>query len=183
MNEIKIFENKDFDKVKEIRNDKGDYLGYVYALECGEFVKIGCTKRPYQRLRYLINSIENYGRMDIKRFALTKAHSNYYRNERRMHEYFKMYRVDETELFELKFKKAVKAMSEILEFKNESIESKYKADWIIEFITTLKNRIMIEDKKIFNKMNDEDIDKAIHMLEKYKTMRGEIKMFFSEFLE
>lgn len=85
MNELQIFDNEDFAKIKEIENsNKGKYTGFFYVLEYGDFVKIGSTKNPYQRLMALKRNAVNYGNLKIGRLAISIPHTNYVENEKHL---------------------------------------------------------------------------------------------------
>ena len=49
--ELQIFSNSEFGEIRSVeKENKGTYLGFFYALEYGDLIKIGSTKNPYQRL-------------------------------------------------------------------------------------------------------------------------------------
>lgn len=71
--------------------DNSDKLGYVYALlNQDEYIKIGITKNPYQRIKSLSNS--NTGGSEIIRYYLTSPMYIYDTVERIMHSKFDKYR-------------------------------------------------------------------------------------------
>ena len=180
MNEIKIFENSEFGKVRTVEDEtKNEYYGFVYALEFGNFVKIGCTRKPFERLNSLRRTIVNYAQKDMGRFALSCAHTNYCQNEKILHNIFQKYRVVSTELFMVDFDKAVEEMNNSIVLKDESKIMEEKSE------ITLKNLKNIFCKSIdmtdYENMSLEDIEKGIQLLEEYKMAREELIDFFGKF--
>lgn len=120
-NQIKVFENVDFGKIKEIESTpKSSYIGYFYLFECGDYTKIGRTKKPYQRLLTLRRTMEGYGDVKTGRFALSIGHTNYGENERLLHDFFSEYRKNQTELFKIPFDTTLRKLPVNLIFKDDS---------------------------------------------------------------
>lgn len=86
------------DLEEEVANS---YLGFVYVFEHGENVKIGCTSQPHTRYRTLKSNAEKYGNVKTGKFLVSIKHSNYQENERKLHEFFKEFRINRTELFKI----------------------------------------------------------------------------------
>lgn len=121
MNEIKIFENPEFGHIKEIEKELTTFFGVVYLLECGDLLKIGCSKVPYQRIMQLKRSATNYNGTKLKRVAITKPHTNYKENEKTLHSLFESKRKDGTELFDLNLDDALSAIDNFdLEYRDDS---------------------------------------------------------------
>lgn len=116
---IKVFENPLGTEIKQIEKNKYyEYAGFVYAIEYGDLIKIGCTRKPYQRLRALVKTAE-YGCFAIGRVVLTIEHTNYYNNEKIVHNFFSKYRVSQTELFDIKLEDLIKTFPTLV-YKDES---------------------------------------------------------------
>lgn len=134
MNEIKIFENPEFGKVKDIEKGLMDYFGIVYLLEYGDSLKIGSSKVPYQRLMQLKRNATNYDDTKLGRVAITRPHTNYRENEKRLHSLFESKRKSKTELFDLKLDDVLLNMNEFdLEYKDDSEKNKKKDDAVFNF--------------------------------------------------
>lgn len=77
-----------------------ELAGWVYALEYGGCVKIGCTTNLVTRIGAL-RSQARYGGMSIGRLLLSNPCANYNALETECHHQFSDSRVDKTELFRL----------------------------------------------------------------------------------
>lgn len=77
--------------------------GYIYAAEYGEYIKIGYTVSPKSRLGNHAATAKNYGNITTGRVLLSPPHKTYQKTEKLLHEYFKAYRKEGTELFEVPF--------------------------------------------------------------------------------
>lgn len=121
MENIQIFENPEFGSVRTLENARKkdeDYFGYVYALEWGDEVKIGCTRHIATRIKQLRKTAE-YGKVEVGRMAISPLHSNYTENEKVLHNIFQNVRVKGTELFKLSLLDVVSVMK-ALPFLNDS---------------------------------------------------------------
>lgn len=130
MNDLQIFNNEKFGEIKKIeKKNKDKYTGFFYVLEYGDFVKIGSTKNPYQRLMALRRNAVNYGNFEIGRFAISIPHTNYVENERKLHEHFKNVRKQGSELFDCALEAVVNSIGNIATYRDDSekIESKANA--------------------------------------------------------
>ena len=137
MNELQIFDNEDSAKIKEIeKNNKGKYTGFFYVLEYGDFVKIGSTKNPYQRLMALKRNAVNYGNLKIGRLAISIPHTNYVENEKKLHEHFKSKRKQGSELFDYRFDDVLNSVKAVVAYKDDSEKMELKAE---TFFQGLKN--------------------------------------------
>lgn len=77
--------------------------GYIYIAEFGDYLKIGYTISPKNRLATHAQTAKNYGVIKTGRVLLSPAHKDYMKTEKTLHEYFKEYRKDGTELFDVAF--------------------------------------------------------------------------------
>ena len=102
---MEISEIKEIYELKKIK--KNNYLGYIYVIEYGKYIKIGCSKKIFNRIKTLKRNAEKYGEVEIGRIAISNSHTNYFENEKKIHKLFEKYRKDGTELFDLNFKKAL----------------------------------------------------------------------------
>lgn len=126
MGDIQIFKKKDFSKLPA---SVGLHKGVVYALLNNEgVVKIGSTSNPRRRTYTLKHSLEDYGKLDVCKIAITEGHTNFRENEREMHERFRAQRINGTELFHASFNEVVEAMKTlVLNDESEIIEKKSEA--------------------------------------------------------
>lgn len=93
-------------------NERKDW-GYVYIAEFDEqTVKIGSTSNPSQRLETLMY-MSYRGIKPTGRALLSKPHSSYSKNERRLHELFDDIRVPGTELFKAGIFEITKRLNKI----------------------------------------------------------------------
>lgn len=128
-------------KIKAITHT--EYQGFVYAIEYGEYVKIGITQIPAMRLAQLKRQAEFYGDMTTGRFALSAPCTNFAELEKSLHERFSYCRKGNSELFKATFDDVVSRMSEC-DFRDESHtlsqESKVKEEWIVEYMANAMHR-------------------------------------------
>ena len=92
--------------------------GFLYALEYGDYLKIGRTKNLAQRISFLTYQAINYSQTDTRRIAYSIQHSNYAQNENILHKFFKDKRVGKGELFSLTLDDFLASMPQ-LTFKKE----------------------------------------------------------------
>lgn len=134
-NTFRAFTHEDMKELKEIESKTPHLFGYVYFLEYGNLLKIGCTKTPYKRIRTLKRQGEGYADKKIGRVALTPMCTNYVKIEKDLHKLFKDNRKEETELFNIDFRDAVtKAMGANLNFLDESEEIKKHQEAAFQFV-------------------------------------------------
>lgn len=118
---VKIFENNIIDNLKQIEDMVTNrYMGFIYILEWDDMVKIGCTTKPCQRFVALKNQAEKYGNVQLGKVAISKEHTNYKKNELKLHQYFREYRVNGTELFKTSMEQVISEIPKCTEFLNES---------------------------------------------------------------
>lgn len=77
--------------------------GYIYAAEYGEYIKIGYTVSPKSKLGNHAATAKNYGNITTGRVLLSPPHKTYQKTKKLLHEYFKAYRKEGTELYEVPF--------------------------------------------------------------------------------
>ena len=121
MNELQIFKSEEFGELKEIQKEtEKSYFGFFYVFEYGDFVKIGSTNQPYERVMNLIRS-SKYNFVETGRFALSKRHTNFGDNERIIHKALDSYRNKGTELFQITLNEAINCIQRVnIEYKDES---------------------------------------------------------------
>ena len=119
----------------------GTYMGVVYALEYGDFVKIGSTVHPYRRFVTLKNQAEKYGNVKIGKLAISGLHTNFRENERNAHREFEIRRQDGTELFNIGFDTARNYLNN-LELLDESEKIRERVEKITNGIKELVGGII-----------------------------------------
>ena len=121
INSFRVFTNDETEELKEFEKNTPEYFGYVYFFEYGNLVKIGYTKKPYQRIATLKKQCEGYADKKIGRVAFTPMCTNYAKIEKDLHELFRDKRKERTELFDIDFYDAVtKAMESELSYLDET---------------------------------------------------------------
>lgn len=143
MNELQVFESDEFERIKDLKANDA-WHGFVYFFEYGNYIKIGSTKNPYERIASLKNQAR-YHDFSTGRVAITVSHINYVENEKKLHEAFKKFRKNHLELFFLDFDKAIKEYQNYISFEFEKdIDNKDE-----EFLNYLKNNLF-SSRKFFN---------------------------------
>lgn len=133
MNELQIFNNNEFGEIKTIEKENKDkYTGFFYVLEWDNFVKIGSTKNPYQRIMALKRNAETYGKSKLGRVAFSIPHTNYEKNERKLHKEFCSFRKAGSELFNISFDEIISNIPKDIDYLDESEEIDKKADIFVE---------------------------------------------------
>lgn len=94
------FVGQDPTSIKECLPTGSEFCGYLYAIEYGQYLKIGRTRTPYQRIKSIASQAKNYAEVMVGRFAVSKPHTNFVENERLLHEHFRYARRN-GELFEV----------------------------------------------------------------------------------
>lgn len=94
-----------------------EWVGYVYAVEFGKYVKIGYTNNPRRRMKQL-EGMANYNNCKIKHIILSEAHTNYKQNEHLLHCIFQTKRLEHTELFDITLEQAASAIDKLSLNKN-----------------------------------------------------------------
>lgn len=73
-----------FERLRETIPQKCDYLGVVYIIDYGGYVKVGMSKNPVSRIRSQITDARRHKAFAC-RFAVSQFHSEYIENERIAH--------------------------------------------------------------------------------------------------
>lgn len=110
--------------------------GYVYAIEYGDFIKIGHTTNLQQRIKAIISNAKNYSKVKVGRIVFSVPHTNYKENEHLLHEALQKMRQGKAELFNLTLDEFI-AQIPPLEFKDESAEKQKDADAFLESMKAL----------------------------------------------
>lgn len=128
MNKLMIFSNLEFEKIRAVENRlKDTYIGFVYAIEYGNKLKIGYSAKPYTRLMALKRNAEKYGNVTLGRVCISTPHTNYKEIENFLHRRFIDFRIEGTELFDITFDYFTKVFrSERIDFKDETESIKRK---------------------------------------------------------
>lgn len=187
-----ICEKTEIWKILEIeKNNYNKHKGFVYVIDFGNCVKIGCTKKPYERLKHLCKMIEDYGSKKTIRFFVSDEHTNYRENESILHKLFGEERIIGTELFSVTFQEAVSMAENNIILKDETVILEEKSDiasenlknMVIEVMKAVnENEVNDTTKKIVSKMDDDDLEEAIRLLEIYLNARKELKKLLEEFV-
>lgn len=140
MNELQIFDNAEFGEVRTIEKENKDkYTRFFYILEWDNLVKIGSTKKPYQRVMSLKRSAETYGKSKLGRVAFSKPHTNYESNERLLHKRFSDFRKKGSELFSISFDEVITNIPKDIVYLDESEKIDKKAE---DFVNGMKSFIL-----------------------------------------
>lgn len=133
MNKLQVFNNEEFGEIRTIEESRcSNYVGFVYALELDDIVKIGSTAHPHKRLVALRRQLEVYGNTRLGRVALSQEHTNYRENEKILHDYFREFRRGNTELFDIPLQRVVE-VSRGLAFLDESKAIKQESERVCDF--------------------------------------------------
>lgn len=126
------------------RSIESPYLGVVYAVEYGDKLKIGCSQKPYSRIRSLKKWAEGYGGISFGRVCVSAPHTNYREMEKFFHKLFSPKRVKDTELFSITLNQFLKeAYQYVCQFKDDSEQFEMRASRIYDAIKSSFS----EDKK------------------------------------
>jgi len=105
MNKIILINNVEWDTLmneeESFKEKLPSNLGVVYFIDYGDFVKIGQTLEINSRKKQLYSMSTNYMGRTIKRIFVSPYHIKFKENEKLLHEYFKEYRIESGELFNL----------------------------------------------------------------------------------
>lgn len=113
-NKLKIYEKEELKDINNLQKTKSnDYMGFIYAIEYGNKLKIGSSKQPYTRITSLKRQAEKYDNLELGRFTISREHTNYVDNEKIIDNYFKDRRKEATELFDLTIEEFVQNFDNI----------------------------------------------------------------------
>lgn len=133
--EEKVFAKVSLDELKEIERNRDGETGFVYLLQYGNGIKIGCTKRPYSRIMNWINMANNYSDVGAGDIYISIPHYKYSKSEKAIHKFFKEKRIPKTELFKISMEEAVEYGSQNIEYGiKDKIAEMQKTRWIEDFI-------------------------------------------------
>lgn len=120
------------------KNNRGTYLGFVYAVEYGGMIKIGCTRNPRSRLVSLKGNAEKYGGIPLGRVCLIGPIYRHYIAERVAHEMFSESRKSGTELFDVPLDLFVKRATSLdIVFEYNKAEHDQQSESFVENIKKL----------------------------------------------
>lgn len=177
MKKFHIFNSYEYEKIKAIEeNKKNSYFGFIYILEYGKNVKIGYSKNPVIRIKSFKKQAE-YADCKIGNVAISKPHTNYIKNEKLLHEYFKQHRISGTELFSMTLKQALSDFPDDLKFLDESeiLTQQYEQGFenlkkfiSVDEITTSDNALLLQiiENQMSLEQNQKRMEQKIDMLEK-----------------
>lgn len=109
-NTLKIFEHPNPHEIRARIDSPHKGSGFVYVMEVGNYVKIGCTTKPDKRFAQIRQGATGYGGVDVGRFAISASVKDFYGWEARLHCKFHELRKEGTELFSVPFEAAVTAL-------------------------------------------------------------------------
>ena len=115
MNKLYIFKESALPQ-----NESNRFLGRVYAMEYGDFIKIGSSKKLKSRIRTLKKQCE-YASIESGEVIFTSPHTNYKENERLIHMACFEYRIGNTELYDLNIYDFIEEVSK-LQAKDDSVK-------------------------------------------------------------
>lgn len=146
MNELQIFNDVESEELYQFEKSLKRYCGVIYGVEFGNRLKIGKTLMPYRRMKAL-NRIAMYCGEKLGRVAVSVPHTNFSKNETKIHEIFSYARIKGTELFALSMDDFLTTLRTIdFEFLDDS---KQFAEEAKRFIDTMKQLILL-DRPIYN---------------------------------
>ena len=133
MNKMTIFNDANSKELKDFEKNISTYMGIFYVMEYGDYVKIGYSHMPYERLTALKRQAVKYSDLRTGKIALSIPHTNYRENEKQLHAMFNRYRKQDTELFKIDFEDCIKLIeSSSIKYKDESKEMKEESDQFLE---------------------------------------------------
>lgn len=137
---IDLIENKyiifnNVSELKDIYREPNMYNGgYVYFLEYGNYIKIGSTQNPYQRIKQLIGTATNYADLKVGRIMITSEHTNFRTNELLYHKKYSQVRKGNTELFSISLEDIISDTNENIVFLDESRKLRNSSNAFCNFV-------------------------------------------------
>lgn len=111
---VTIYESLDELKKHRFRTfSREDSLGYLYACEFRQFVKIGITKNPVSRLSTHSQNLRIYGENLIGRIAITRSFSYSSELESYLHNMFSAFKKD-SEVFDVPLERVANAITQTI---------------------------------------------------------------------
>lgn len=151
-NNLKELENEDFNSISP-------FMGYVYFIEYGDYIKIGSSKQPITRIKSLCSNALRYHDLKIGKIAITYPHTNYKENENILHQHFLKKQKEKTELFNITLYEAIKSIKTIpLVFKDDSQEQEQHSE---DFLNNAKQFLLQNVSK-----EAEDFSKFCYLFKK-----------------
>ena len=123
-NDVKSFPNKGMTR----------WHGYVYIIEYGEGIKIGCSKQPSKRINAIKSHARNYSDIIIGRIAVSTEHTNYKENEEMLHKHFGSFRKAKSEIFRISFGEALSSLPRSIEYLDESADKEIDCNKRVDFL-------------------------------------------------
>lgn len=173
MNNIKIFEENEFNKIKDLQKEKpNSVVGIIYAIGYGNRVsKIGMSSFPANRTSILTHYINDYMQCPVDKILISPWHTNYKENEKKLHQHFSKFRIPNTEVFTVSVDQIAKFIVSdkgiLFEDNSEEIlkdiEQSGKA--LIEFGKSLLRGDFYSSKSDFEEMYDAMLDDADSLTE------------------
>ena len=121
------------------QKESNRFLGRVYAMEYGDFLKIGSSKKLTARIRALKKQCE-YASIQSGEVVFTSPHTNYKENEKLIHMACSEYRIGDTELYDLNIYDFIEVVSK-LHAKDDSVKLSEECETISDyFISLVTNR-------------------------------------------
>lgn len=175
-----------YDDYKDVKNGKVSSGGFVYAVEFGrpDRVKIGVSCNIRNRFVQL-ETIARYAESKLGKVAISPLHFNYYDNESILHEYFKKYRVEGTELFKFSLDYFLKNIPSLkYELSNSNNRNTKENE---NFILSIKRTLLygIDSDKFrknekFNNITQKDIEEYRVKWEKFKEPMEDDEDYYKE---
>ena len=126
------------DYLEAPKQGSNDYMGFVYAVEYGEDVKIGCTSELKSRISALKSQAEKYADKKLGKFVYSPEHTNYRENEKILHLHFQSNRCGKSELFKITLDEFLEELPD-LNYLDESLMKEKRA---CEFAEGMKKFIL-----------------------------------------
>ena len=151
MTNLQVFDNSQFGQVRSMLRDgepwfvaadvcedvpeRGStpYHGYVYAIEYGHGVKIGCTTKLKSRIKSIKRDAKNYSDLHAGAFAYSQPHTNYRENEKLLHKFFEADRVKRSERFSFSLCSFLDNLP-LIKFRDESNEKATQSEAFMGFM-------------------------------------------------
>lgn len=152
MTDWKFYKTRSAPDIPE-RNRDNPYLGYVYALEYGNHIKIGSTLNPKTRLKSLESTARLYSDKSAGLVMISPPHKNYAKNEKILHAFFKDKQVNNSELFEVTFDE-IKSKCPSLEYNTNTDDNEQRSESLVDYF---KRRLLYKESaenKLFDAIYD-----------------------------
>lgn len=139
---------------KCLDNDtKDEGFNVVYALEYGDYLKIGSTSNIHKRHQQLKKQATDYCNINLGKCYYTVSHDKYRDTEKQLHTLFKDFRKPGTELFDISLAEFLRVIMSYNMDLSEIDHSK-----TTKFIDLIKSRFMINEVNCYNANTTYDTD-------------------------